>query len=537
MHMRRFLIAIVLSVAWVLVGHTLGVHALSSDPKQFINADNTFYAYVNGGETIGASFTRVDQYSTTVPTVTGTVTVTLDGPGIKQQTCSLPVNIPVGQGCQFATQTASASGIWRIQFIAPPDAKPYAQVSPTVRWVNDMFSWNITVSAANGEQHGRVWTESYALRQPAPASFVGNFVYYYVSEDGYVYKSTEFGYNGEASILSADAIGIRQGDQCVSAYQSIDTSNTQYSPALGTCGDVYKLFFEQPAGNLPTQATQWDGKTGWVLPNVSPPVLSELHFTADSSQDQQSGTISFFLHHFIGQYQIKIDVNNDGNFDEQSDVTMNEQMQSLSDGLQQIQFQGADRQGQIIPRSQPIGIEILISKVAEIHLVASDVEGRTGGLELIRLSGDNAPTTRMCWNDTNLDPLTDTTLMTPKPDGRNCPDSTGGVHGWLYANDSWGNNRYIDDWTYASANLQGNNKITYQQSLSDISKKVRNNFLLISAVVGILVVVIAAGITFAVIRSRKKPLNTILPPPLPGIQPSQTQDPNGPPPDSDPNRY
>lgn len=513
--MRRLLLAVVLSIAGVL-STAASAHALASNPKMFISADNTFYAYVKGGETISAAFARVVE-DEPFDTIRGDVTVTLDGPDFKQQTCVMAKDIAIGQGCTFAAQTATKSGIWRVQFAVPTAAKTYYEVSPIVRWGKNWFNWNITVKGSGGEQHGRIWTERYAIRQPAPASYLGDFVSYYISEDGYIYKATEFGYNGQISTLSADAIGIRSGKDCVSAYRSTDVSDTKFSPALGACGNAYKLFFEEPAGDLPTKAAGFDGKDDWVRPTISQPSLSELHFTSDKSSDQQSGTISFFLHNFIGQYQVKVDVDNDGSFDGQNDVTLNQQMKKLSDGLQQIHFSGVDKSGQIILPSQTIGIKVVITKVAEIHLVAADVEGRTGGVELTRLNGDNAPTTRICWNDMELDALVNTALMTSKLDGRDCPDSVGGVHGWAYDTSSWGNARYIDDWIYASAKLNGKNQIIYPDEAEQTAGAAQRNWLLI---VGIItgVVILLAVVVIIIVKRRKK--QQLPPPPQPPTPPS-----------------
>ncbi len=494
----------------------LHADALSSSSKQFISADNTFYAYVKGGESISAAFTRVNQ-DEPFDTVRGDVTVTLDGPEFATKTCVIPKDVAVGKGCTFAPQVATKSGIWRIQFAVPATARSYKEVAPDVRWAKNLFSWSVDVSGADGEEQGRVWTERYAIRQPVASSYLDDFVTHYISEDGYIYKAVNTGYNGQISTLSADSIGIRKGTECVSAYQSADVNSTTLSPALGTCGNAYKLFFEEPSGDLPPKANRWDDTSDWIRPNINRPSIAELHFTSDKSTDQLSGTISFFLRNFIGQYKIKIDVDNDGSFDGQSDVVMNEQMKKLSSGLQQIRFAGVDKDGQVIPISQKIGIKVEITKVAEIHLVATDVEGRTGGIELVRLNGDNAPTTKICWNDSELTPLADITLMTSKLDGRDCPDSIGGVHRWAYADASWGNARYIDDWAYASAKLLGNNKIVYPEDTAAASGIVQRNWLVIVlAIVGSLVVV--GGIVAAVVIRRKKnrELQQIVPPaPLP----------------------
>ena len=490
--------------------------ALSSDPQLFISADNTFYAYAKAGESVSAEFLRVN-HDEPFGTPREDVTITVDGPGAEQQRCVAPKDVPVGQGCRFAPVTAQAAGIWRVQFAVPQTAKAYPEVSPAVRWAKNLFSWNISVKAGQTEQTGRIWTERYAIRQPADVAFTTNLNYHYVSEDGYIYRATYKGYHGQISTLSADAVGIRSGTGCVSAYQSSEVGNTKLSPALGSCGNAYKLFFEEPAGNLPATAKTWDGKDDWVRPNISRPSISELNFDSDKSVDQQSGTITFFLRNFIGQYQIKIDVDNDGGFNGQNDVVIHQQMKRLSGGLQSVRFDGTDKTGQIISPNQKIGIMVEITKVAEIHLVAADVEGRTGGLELVRVSGNNAPTTGLCWNDTELTEMP-ASLTTPILDGRACPDSTKGVHSWAYADASWGNARYIDDWVYATAELQGTNTTVYpKEDETAVSAASGNTVAAVMAIVG---GVVAAGIVVAAVilirRKNKRPPQLPPPPPAPG---------------------
>lgn len=520
--LRLLLGGLIVGLAQLLLPHAVG--ALSSDPKLFISADNTFYAYVKGGESVSAAFTRVDQ-DEPFGTVRGDVTVVVEGPGNIQKTCVIPKDVPIGQGCKFDPITAEKSGIWRIQFKVPDNARTYSEVSPSVKWAKNLFSWNITIKNNAGEQRGRLWTERYAIRQPSPASYLTDLVNYYISEDGYIYKAVSRGYNGQISTLSADSIGIRTGKGCVSAYQSAVVANDTLSPALGACGNAYKLFFEEPSGDLPVSAKRWDDTSDWIRPNISRPAISELHFTSDNSSDQLSGTISFFLRNFIGQYQIKVDVDNDGSFDGQSDVVLNQQMKKLSSGLQKVRFSGVNKYGQIISPSATIGIKVEITKVAEIHLVAADVEGRTGGLELTRLNGDNAPTTRLCWNDTELPALADISMMTKDLDGRDCPVSTEGLHSWPYADTSWGNARYVDDWVYASAKLTGNNTIVYPELSEQAASKTRQNWMLIGGII-FAIIVISVAIVFIVIRRRKHQVNSAVqlpqaptPPTQPGTLP------------------
>jgi hypothetical protein len=526
---------LVIALAFVaVVGGGSTTQALSNDPKMFISADNTFYAYVKGGEKISASFDRVNQHEP-FDTVRGDVTVTLDGPQFTQQTCVLKKDVAFGQGCSFAPVTATKTGIWRINFVVPEGSKTYPEVSPVVRWAKNWFNWNITVSGSDGEKQGRIWTERYAIRQPAPVEFSTDITNYYISEDGYIYRAVTKGYNGQISTLSADSIGIRKGTECTSAYQSADVNNAnKLAPALGACGNAYKLFFEEPAGDLPTKARNWENKEEWVRPNINRPTISELHFESDKSQDQQSGTISFYLKNFIGQYQIKIDVDNNGDFDGQNDVVLNQQMKKLTTAIQRVKFQGVDRRGQIIMPSQKIGIKVNITKVAEIHLVAADVEGRSGGLELVRLNGDNAPTNRICWNDTEIAELTED--LTPDTlDGRSCQVSEGGLHEWVYGDGSWGNARYIDDWVYASAKLVGDNMITFPDTTEEEAAATRQNWILIGSVIGGIII---AGVIAFVLVSRRKKKQASQFPQAPGqpVAPNSTDTTNsGQPPD--PNRY
>lgn len=512
--MKRYIAFLLLAISAAL-GFSSTAHGLASDPKLFISADNTFYAYVKAGESIGASFNRVN-IDEPFDTSKEDVTITVDGPGVSQQKCVAQKNVPIGQGCQFARQTAQESGIWRIQFAVPSPAKSYYEVSPGVRWGKNLFTWNISVTAGTTEQKGRIWTERYAIRQQPAVSSATDLNYYYISEDGYIYRALYKGYNGQISTLSADAIGIRKGTSCVSAYQSSEVSNTEFSPALGSCGNAYKLFFEEPAGELPAKAKNWEDKEDWVRPGINRPSIAELNFASDKSTDQQSGTISFYLRNFIGQYQVKIDTNNNGSFDDQNDVTINRQMKRLDSGLQRVAFDGADKSGQVIPTSQPIGIEVVINKAAEIHLVSADLEGRSGGLELTRLSGDNAPTTGLCWNDRELTPIA-ASLMPEIIDGTACPSSVGGAHAWPYGDGSWGNARYIDDWVYASAKFEGDNQIVFPES-ADKTDEVQgqNGAVIVVIVAGVVVIAGVAIAVFIVRRHRQKPPQLPPLPPGPG---------------------
>ncbi len=497
--------------------------ALSSNPKTFITGDNTFYAYVVSGEKVNINFIKASQSEST-SIQKEPVTIVIDAPGETPRTCALPATVADGTGCTFSDLVASKTGIWRISFQLPKTAHVHGDVASTVHWGANHFNWNITVKDSIGEKKGRVWSELYAIRQPAPASFLTDLTFYYESEDGYLYRAIYRGYNGQLSTLSADAFGIVKAGTCVAAYESIQANNTKMRPSFGNCGGSYKLFFEQLSDDLPETATRWDGETEWVRPSIDRAVVEGLKFTPDNNADIQSGVISYTLKNFIGQYEVKIDTNADGNYDSRDDITLKRQIKNLkSAGEQKITFSGQDAGGTSIPRSQHIKIKINISKAAEIHLVGADIEGRQGGIELTRLSGDNVPNSQVCWNDTELSLSADGLDSKLLLDGRDCPSSVGGVHAWKYSETeghTWGNARYIDDWAYASAKVQGTAEIEYpnQEEAAQVAAKRNNTGFIIAAIVVVAALAIVGGVVVVRRRQKRQALKLL------ERQPTQPQD-------------
>ena len=503
--MGKFFYGILVSVGLAALSAPLA-GAFSSDPRTFVSGDNTFYAYVETGEKVNIGFAK-SEHREPSGMAPKPITVTVNAPGAQPQTCVIPVNVPIGQGCNMAL-TAVKNGIWRINFQLPQDAHVHPEVSSNVRWNGNLFSWNVTVSEGGIEKKGRLWSELYAIRQPAPPRFLADFTFHYMSEDGYLYKVVYRGYNGQISTLTADAFGVVQNGECVTAYQSIATSNTTMKPSFGSCGGSYKLFFEQPSDELPTEAAKWDDTKDWIRPNIDRPVVEGLKFTPDQATTQQSGTISYTLKNFVGQYEVRIDTNGDGNYDGPRDITLKKQIKNLkSAGEQKISFDGLDRDDNTIPRTQAITVKINIVKSGEIHLVGADIEGREGGIELVRLSGDNVPSFDVCWNDTELGANSDGVGSVLTLDGKSCPDSTGGVHKWRYSEtgNSWGNARYIDDWVYTSARVSGKSEMRYPEKDAVVIEDIVQRNMGLGVIIGCIVVVLGVGTGVALwLRKRRR---------------------------------
>jgi hypothetical protein len=109
--------------------------------------------------------------------------------------------------------------------------------------------------------------------------------------------------------------------------------------------------------------------------------------------------------------------------------------------------------------------------------------------------------------------LTTRANTTPIDDGRDCPDSTGGIHKWAYDDNSWGNGRYIDDWIFASATLNGTNKIMYPDVTAVTAKTAKSPMMLIVTVVALVLLIIIVFVVVLRARHQRAHKPPQLPPP------------------------
>lgn len=429
---------------------TTAVHAETSPPTTMVRADNTFYAYVGAGETLDVSFMQAAPVGFTQSTIT------VNRPGAAAESCVITVAAPLGFECAWTGETAATAGIWSVTYDALGVQGRYT-------------TWDITVRQAGTEVPGRVWSEAYVMGQRGvgDALFGTDFTLYYQAITGDQYRATYLGFNGIDSVFQANAIGLRMAPSCESYYQSSQGNGPfadGYSSAGAGCGPAYKIFFDEPAADLPASAVRFDGETDWILNPVVDPDVTDITF-APSSGTTQAGVITFNVANFVGNMAIQIDANGNGTYTDPEDLTI---PYASASGAATYTFDGLDGLGNAIPADQPINIRAGIDRTGEIHFLNGDVELREGGIEVVSTRGPDAGNATLYWDDTIVN--------TQQADRCSGPldavsalggvDSTGGVHGWDDCatstlsnanngiNGSYGDTRTIQEWTYRAVTVE-----------------------------------------------------------------------------------
>ncbi|QIK63719.1 DUF11 domain-containing protein [Leucobacter viscericola] len=401
------------------------------------NYNEVEYAYVAAGETLDLTFTSSSRSGTGFE---NKYAVT-DPSGNRLWECTIAAADPVGTVCA-ATGLTGEPGAWKIETIANSGAN------------ETRTTWQKRVMRDGAEVPGRIWANSIGMFQSGGAANMANVDLWVVNDDGYQYSVKLFGYNGVGSVLSVDAVGTpAEPNSCIPSYRSVDLPENKQS---ADCAK-FRLFYSKPAPDLPASAPSADGEL-----KVLPPVLdsaaldvNDLAFTP-TALSPRTGTFHYSITPaFTGSYTLEIDTNGDGDYSDSVDRRI--EMVANGDGKYSTSFDGLDGEGNPITNCDEMKARIYFDRVGEIHVRNQDVEGRVGGIEIVRHDANGTDPT-IYWDDTQLDP-SGRDNVTPNLDGTAGVDSTGGVHGWNFANNSWGNDRLIDNWTYVPLN-KGTGEIT-----------------------------------------------------------------------------
>jgi fimbrial isopeptide formation D2 family protein/LPXTG-motif cell wall-anchored protein len=345
----------------------------------------------------------------------------------------------IGDGMTYGP--ATVDGVWQVN-IGSMTGEP----APT-GWTIEARESDMTTPVI-----GRVWSELYQTTQ-----FNGSgddFRFWVVNDMGYVYDVTFQEYNGIYSRIRADAVGnTAEADDCLPLYSSQESrlDETGGWNSVPDCGGTYRIFFDEPADDLPARGLI-GGEEQWIKPAPMEtddlPVAGPDFSRSDSSSTAQAGEFTWELDsRFTGSHWLEIDVNNDGYDFSEGSPDRRILVYADGSGSYEYDFDGLDALGEPMSVCSVANARLFFDKVGEVHFVQDDVEGRVGGVSVTRTNGPNSPDSTIYWDDTGLSE--DVANSTPVLDGTAGVDSSGGVHGWDFDWNSWGNDRVIEDWTYA----------------------------------------------------------------------------------------
>ncbi|MDP3949171.1 MAG: hypothetical protein Q8Q19_00785 [Microbacterium sp.] len=339
---------------------------------------------------------------------------------------------------------ASQDGVWSVELISAG--------------TNVGYDWSVNAETADGSViPGRAWAAIDRIRQPGAANFA-DLDYWIVNNTGYVYSIELDGYNGINSFIQANSVGWADGD-CAPTYASYEYDATDVgsnAPPLPDCGEAFRVFYEQPAADLPATAMSAQGEVT-IIPSVlgtSDMVIDDLVFTP-ATTGTAAGTFTYSINpRFTGGYLLQVDADGNGSYED--DVDRSIRLGADGSGSYVHEFDGLDGNGAAIEDCTTMNARVYFDKLGETHIIQTDVEAREGGISITRLNGAGSPDSRIHWNDegmaggraTSTDPLVGAGV-----------DSSAGVHGWGYHVNGWGNGRYIDDWAYLPADF-GTGEIT-----------------------------------------------------------------------------
>ncbi|MDR1782394.1 MAG: hypothetical protein LBR40_05310 [Bacilli bacterium] len=264
------------------------------------------------------------------------------------------------------------------------------------------YNWKFDAQKDGTIIPGRVWTKSLDLKGdniPAnPFATKGRFnaTLYTVDNLGYQYKVNLNNYDGSSTNITFSPKGILD-----TSGNSIDKSVFQYigGPSVSTDPNkLFMIFTEPPASDIPKD----------ILPNPIDSKDKEIGKIIDLVQNDsntRAGDIKYWLSNaYLGAYKILIDTNNNGSYDDDVDVILNETATggsnngSVTDPLL-IKWDGLDGKKNQVLNTQAINIKLEIKNPSKIYFVLQNVQ-LFGGIIVEQLNGSAAGNSIIYWDDT-----------------------------------------------------------------------------------------------------------------------------------------
>lgn len=423
-------------------------------------SNQEFRAYVERGESIRFA---IDVARTSIHPSRVGYTVTLKGPGGASDRCRIAPGAPVGRACVLGPAKAHATGIWqaRISASGAPDIEGI-NATGAVAGEFPTLDWDLTVRQAGGAVvEGRVWApERYSMFNSSAGSVrevhdgAAPLTLYYLHDNGWLYRARYESYNGIYSRQRATSLGVVDAHTGVPVYRSTTNQALRDHTVDHPKQDFYKVFFTLPDPSMPATATAWNGRT--LVLNRAPapltPTLEGLTFTESTTLGTHAGAYRFAVTNHSGVVDVVVDSDLDGRRGP-DDVRLSHAVEAgPSPVVVRGRWDGRGADGEVVDPRTPVKVWAVIERAGEIHFTNSDVEYRSG-ISVKRLNGPTQGRSILHWDDRRLRVDPQHQVRTRTVDGRAGLDSSRGVHdlpaGGGTGGSGWGNERFIDDWTFA----------------------------------------------------------------------------------------
>ncbi len=396
---------------------------------------------------------------------------------------------------------AGEEGVWTVILDYPPENYTSANFQNLMNgesWTRAAnqpttgrvaLAWDITISqGAAGNMggtvvEGRVYSNEYISivsqngNPTSPTFFV-------LTRSGFQYQIDFNQADPWGFPLFSNSKGIVTGDQ-TATNQSFDradytrsadisswdaASNYLYHPQAEDSGLLWnnKIFFNVPDSNMPNTATVTDiingnnTHTTWLFTEVADQNIGQNPFgfsgnvpaggICEPNLTMQEGEGGNFVYasQVAGVGQLKLDLNNNGSFDDPIDRII-ESEAVLGEG-NSIFWDGVDGLGNIIPANPNFQFNYdLTVRGGEVHILMDDVENNIGGVVFTRLNGVNSPSNVYFYDHSQI-PLGDVS------GGGTAGNALPTTDVYTYGN-TLGNDKLLDFFTFVDASNFGSGAI------------------------------------------------------------------------------
>jgi fimbrial isopeptide formation D2 family protein/uncharacterized repeat protein (TIGR01451 family) len=373
---------------------------------------------------------------------------------------------------------AGQTGVWEIDFVSPTQTSPIdpPPTGANAPWtqptnVGYVAAWDVTVrDETQTVIPGRAYANYMALNMGS--NNVGlNSIAFILTDQGYLYRVDLNGLDPYGFIFFANSKGFTDspcpgGNPLYSSVPIFPVPGNICIPAEAdsplTNDITYKIFFNAPSSDLPTEAsvppslTDPDGFT-W-LRRIPPPIPTTSNFAFQGREGTPGqagsdpsltlgGTFSFDASS-PGFYSIVIDVNRNGTFGDSPDVVLQDRITQVNAGPITRAWNGTDRNGNPLPAGFTPYVSELSFYVGDVHFPFLDPENNREGLVIERVDPTN-PTlpsvnSIVYYNDTELQTIGVPTSPIAALGGVDSLRPTRGARGF---DGGFGDNNGIDTWT------------------------------------------------------------------------------------------